>query len=97
MSPDPIQTGLGIRPALSEILGEDLRSRVLVYGLPTLTYIVFLTHAVALLAPALTEGLGLSIGEALVLGTPVIATDIGGHREYPAGLTLLLDKGKHER
>jgi glycosyltransferase involved in cell wall biosynthesis len=82
----------------SEIFSEDLRSSVIVVsGLPTSTYKVVLAHAVALLAPALAEGLGLSIGEAMALGVPVIASDIDGHREYPADSMLLLDPGKPER
>lgn len=82
----------------NEILSKELRSSViLVSGLPTSTYKVILAHAMALLAPSFAEGMGLSIGEALALGVPVIASDIDGHREYPAGSILLLDPGKAER
>lgn len=83
---------------MTEILRKDLRSSViLVSGLPTSIYKVILSHAVALLAPSLAEGMGLSIGEAQALGVPVIASDIDGHREYPAGSMLLLDSGNAER
>lgn len=76
---------------------EDLRkpellgSTAVLNGLPTSIYKRLLAHAVALLAPALAEGFGLPIGEAMALGVPVIASDIEGHREYPAKSMLLID------
>jgi glycosyltransferase involved in cell wall biosynthesis len=45
--------------------------------------------ACALLAPSLSEGFDLPVSEALVLGTPVIASDIPVHRELAAATQLI--------
>jgi glycosyltransferase involved in cell wall biosynthesis len=83
---------------LEDMNGADLRSSVIVVSaLPTSVYKRLLAHALGLLAPALAEGLGLPIGEALALGAPVIASDIEGHREYPAQSLLLLDPRRPEQ
>ncbi len=45
----------------------------------------------ALLMPSFVEGFGLPVVESLVLGTPVIASDLPVFREIAAGIPLLLD------
>jgi glycosyltransferase involved in cell wall biosynthesis len=47
--------------------------------------------AIAVLAPSLEEGFDYPVHEALASGVPVIASDIGAHREYVAGFAELLD------
>jgi glycosyltransferase involved in cell wall biosynthesis len=82
---------------LRDMRSPELRDSVIVLtGLPTSIYKRLLANAAALLAPALAEGLGLPIGEALALGAPVIASDIDGHRDYPAQQMDLLDAGRPE-
>ncbi len=50
-----------------------------------------LRGARALLAPSLVEGFGLPVVEALALGVPVIASDIGAHREVGAAAADYVD------
>lgn len=47
--------------------------------------------ASALLAPSFVEGYGMPVGEALAVGTPVIASDITAHREIVGCTATLLD------
>ena len=50
-----------------------------------------LKGAAALLAPSFVEGYGLPIAESLALGTPVIASDTGAHREAGGPFADYLD------
>lgn len=59
-------------------------------GLSTAALRVLMRHARALLMPSLAEGFGLPVQEALSLGVPVIASDIGPHREVAQGQATLL-------
>lgn len=54
-------------------------------GLSTPSLRRLVMSARALLAPSIAEGFGLPIVEALAQGTPVIASDIPGHREAGRG------------
>ena len=51
-----------------------------------------------LVQPSLIDSFGRTIGEAMFLGTPVVATDAGGIREAvePGGDGLLFPSGDHE-
>ena len=50
-----------------------------------------LREARALLLPSFVEGFGLPLGEALVAGVPVIASDLPAHREVGGNVPELLD------
>ena len=57
----------------------DLESRLRFSGaLPRREYLARLVEADAVVVPSRTEGLGLVAAEALALGRPVIATEVGG-------------------
>jgi glycosyltransferase involved in cell wall biosynthesis len=43
-------------------------------------------HCAALVAPSLTEGFGLPVAEGLLVGCPIICSDIPAHREIADGL-----------
>lgn len=60
-----------------------------VSGLATGTLATLIANARALLMPSFAEGYGLPVAEALSLGTPVIASDIGVFRETSQGLAML--------
>lgn len=50
-----------------------------------------MSNARALLMPSFAEGYGMPIAEAMAAGTPVIASDIGAHREAGGGVAEFLD------
>jgi glycosyltransferase involved in cell wall biosynthesis len=62
-----------------------------VEGLSTNGLRTLLAGAKALLMPSLAEGFGIPIIEALACGTPVIASDIGAHREAGGRAVEYLD------
>lgn len=73
----------GERPRASDVqLVEDADDRAL-EG--------WLQGARALLAPSHREGFGLPVLEAMAAGVPVVASDIGAHRELLRGSGVLLD------
>ncbi|MGB3796481.1 MAG: glycosyltransferase family 1 protein [Alteraurantiacibacter sp.] len=51
----------------------------------------YLRGATALLMPSFAEGYGMPVAEALSVGTPVIASDIGAHREVGADVPDYFD------
>lgn len=51
----------------------------------------YLRGATALLMPSFAEGYGMPVAEALSVGTPVIASDIGAHREVGGDVPDYLD------
>ena len=54
----------------------------------------WMSRARLLLAPSAKEGWGLSVMEAMACGTPVIASDVCGHRDsIPAGTGILVPHG----
>ena len=66
---------------------EALRGHVLeIEGLPDEALADLTASACGVLAPSFAEGYGLSLAEAAALGVPVIASDIGAHREVWAAL-----------
>jgi glycosyltransferase involved in cell wall biosynthesis len=62
-----------------------------VAGLPTQDLAELLVGARGLLMPSFIEGFGLPVAEAGALGVPVIASDIGAHREAAPPDTIFLD------
>ncbi|WP_441280317.1 glycosyltransferase family 4 protein [Tardiphaga sp. 862_B3_N1_1] len=54
-------------------------------------------HAKAFLYPSLYEGFGLPVLEAMMLGTPVLTSDIGATREIAAGASILVDPTKEDQ
>ncbi|MDR3461024.1 MAG: glycosyltransferase [Beijerinckiaceae bacterium] len=77
---------------VSALEDESLRGHVIeAAGLPTPDYKRLLDHCRALLAPSLAEGFGLPMAEALLAGTPVIASDIPPFREQRGPNVVYLD------
>ena len=77
---------------VSALEDESLRGHVIeAAGLPTPDYKRLLDHCRALLAPSLAEGFGLPVAEALLAGTPVIASDIPPFREQRGANVVYLD------
>lgn len=62
------------------------------HGLNSRSIAALMHSAKALLMPSHAEGFGLPLKEAISLGCPVIASDIGAHREVLNGHGLLLDQ-----
>lgn len=62
----------------------------IVHGLSSPALKILVAAARSLLMPSYAEGFGLPIIEALQLGTPVVASDIGCHVEIAADRALLL-------
>ena len=60
-------------------------------GVPTRDLAGLVAGARALLMASFAEGYGIPVVEALAVGTPVIASDIGAHREVAGGRATLLD------
>jgi glycosyltransferase involved in cell wall biosynthesis len=58
---------------------------------PTKQLAVYLTHARALLFPSFAEGYGMPVVEALMLGTPAIASDLAVFRETAGEVPEYLD------
>jgi glycosyltransferase involved in cell wall biosynthesis len=52
-------------------------------------------HCVALLAPSLTEGFGLPLAEAFMVGCPIVCSDIPAHRELADETCRLIPFGPH--
>jgi glycosyltransferase involved in cell wall biosynthesis len=76
--PDLRVTLFGVPPA-----GSDLPGWISYIRLPSSTKLRELYNEAAIfIAPSLAEGWGLPGSEAMICGAAVIATDIGGHREY---------------
>jgi glycosyltransferase involved in cell wall biosynthesis len=84
----------GAGDAVAELLDRDeaLRNQVAeVAGLPTPALRRLLRDARAALAPSFAEGFGLTVIEALTVGTPVIASDIPAHREAGGSDAIYID------
>ena len=58
-------------------------------GLGDAELAVLIAGATGLLSPSFMEGFNLPVAEALAVGTPVIASDIGVHRELAPGARLI--------
>ncbi len=56
----------------------------------------WISHARAVLMPSHIEGYGLPVLEAMMLGAPVIATDLAVYREIAGDIPLLLGAGNDE-
>lgn len=79
--------------------GAALPQWVSYHRMPTQTKLRSLYNAAAIfLAPSWSEGWGLPACEAMMCGAAVVATDIGGHREFAQdGVTALLAAPKDPR
>lgn len=76
-----------LRAAVAELgLGEAVRIPGYV---PADALIALYDHAAALVAPSLYEGFGRPLVEAMARGCPVVASDIGAHREVGREATAL--------
>jgi len=79
--------------------GDALPHWVDYHRTPTQSKLRSLYNAAAIfLAPSWTEGWGLPASEAMMCGAAVVATDIGGHREFAHdGITAMLAAPKDPR
>jgi len=68
-----------------------LQSATIVAGLSSPAMMRLISGARALLMPSFAEGFGLPIVEAQALGTPVVASDIGPHREIGGDTATFLN------
>ncbi len=83
-----------VGPAADAALEAMLDARPLVVRLPwqaPATLFAWMRDARALLFPSLAEGFGLPIAEAMMLGTPVMTSDLGAQAEVAGGAALAVD------
>lgn len=84
--------GWSTEPIVAALHAADIGTHVVeASGMPTPVYRSLLAGALALLAPSLDEGFGLTLAEALSAGVPAVASDIPAHREQAGRHALLLD------
>jgi glycosyltransferase involved in cell wall biosynthesis len=83
----------GVAPLLRELERcEPLQGQVIfARGLSSPALRRLVAHAKALLMPSFAEGFGLPVIEALVVGTPVIASDLPAHQEMADDLAVYRD------
>ncbi|MHB8571380.1 MAG: glycosyltransferase [Candidatus Dormibacteria bacterium] len=84
------------RPSAEEVSGIGDPGVIPVPPLEEAAYWALLGGAGALLAPAVHEGFGFTPLEAMLAGTPVLASDIGASREFLGGVTPLLGDDPEE-